>query len=113
VAGIAIIGAVAWLLLRRRRNRNASPEPFPGSEYAYSDGHYAPEVVNASPTETPGASPLGFKKAMAELTTQPSHAELTTQQSHAELGVNMNDPPIAPPHYYAAPVEMDATPTRY
>ncbi|KAK4039558.1 hypothetical protein C8A01DRAFT_36432 [Parachaetomium inaequale] len=102
VAGIALIGAVAWLLLRRRRNRNATPGPFPGSEDAYSDGHYAPEVVKANPTVTPGASPLGFKTGVVELTSQPSHAEL-------DVGATPTNPLL----HYSAPVEMDATPIRY
>jgi hypothetical protein len=102
VAGIAILAAVAWLLIRRRRN--GDPSPVPGNNDV--EGYYS-TLENAKMTQTVAPQVQDFKLGPTELTSERDHAELAASPTYTHPPTYTN-----PLLNNMSPVEMDATPTR-
>jgi hypothetical protein len=103
VAAIAILAAAAWLLIRRRRNGDSSPDPRNDDAEGYST------LENAKMTSLPTVVPQvqNFKMGPTELTSERDHAELAASATYTSPPAYTN-----PLLNHMAPVEMDATPRR-
>ncbi|KAK4239500.1 hypothetical protein C8A03DRAFT_14122 [Achaetomium macrosporum] len=105
VAGLALIAAVAWFLLRRRRNRqNVMPHSaeLPG-EHAMQRGYYAAEPYKDAYQTGPSSELPGYKGPYPH-----RMSELQTGRDYVELGgsTTFNNTALNDP---MTPVEMDAS----